>query len=207
VKNQYAQYFKQVNLLLRILPLIARENDIAIHGGTAINLFYFDMPRLSVDIDLTYLPFADREKDLKGIENILLRLKDTLYKSISQIQIVGPNTIGDEYKLYCSYGGNEVKIEVNTINRGVFRPTKIIGLCAQAQEQFNVFCEAQIVPMPQLFGSKIVAALDRQHPRDIFDVKNILEVFGLSNGYFGDVDPHFGDVDPSHKKWFKELKT
>jgi len=154
---------------------------LAIHGGTAINLFYFDMPRLSVDIDLTYLPFADREKDLKRIENILLRLKDALYNSISQIHIVGPNTIGDEYKLYCSYGGNEVKIEVNTINRGVFRPTKMIGLCNQAQAQFNVFCEARIVPMAQLFGGKIIAALDRQHPRDMFDVKNMMEVFGLSD--------------------------
>jgi len=49
-------YRKQVTLLVRIMPLVHKINDFAIHGGTAINLFVKNMPRLSVDIDLTYLP-------------------------------------------------------------------------------------------------------------------------------------------------------
>ena len=49
-------YRRQVQLLIRVLPSIAEEACFALKGGTAINLFVRDMPRLSVDIDLTYLP-------------------------------------------------------------------------------------------------------------------------------------------------------
>jgi len=49
-------YRKQVALLIRALPIVAGEECFALKGGTAINLFIRDMPRLSVDIDLTYLP-------------------------------------------------------------------------------------------------------------------------------------------------------
>ena len=64
----YERYFDQVRLLLSVLPDIAREDAFALKGGTAINLFYRDMPRLSVDIDLTYLPVHDRERSLKDID-------------------------------------------------------------------------------------------------------------------------------------------
>jgi hypothetical protein len=60
-------YYKQAELLLRILPIINTEVDFALKGGTAINFFVRDMPRLSVDIDLTYLPVGEREIALDGI--------------------------------------------------------------------------------------------------------------------------------------------
>jgi len=60
-------YKKQVALLLKVLPLISKETAFALHGGTAINLFQHNMPRLSVDIDLTYLPVADRDTSLSEI--------------------------------------------------------------------------------------------------------------------------------------------
>jgi hypothetical protein len=50
------RYAEQVALLVRALPIVAEQMAFALKGGTAINLFYRDMPRLSVDIDLTYLP-------------------------------------------------------------------------------------------------------------------------------------------------------
>ena len=55
-------YYRQVTLVLRVLPLVAREPCFAIKGGTAINLFVRDMPKLSVDIDLTTsrFPIATR---------------------------------------------------------------------------------------------------------------------------------------------------
>jgi hypothetical protein len=49
-------FYRQVVLLIELLPLVARERCFALKGGTAINLFVRDLPRLSVDIDLTYLP-------------------------------------------------------------------------------------------------------------------------------------------------------
>ena len=60
-------FFKQVELLLRTLPYIAAEKCFALKGGTAINLFVRDMPRLSVDVDLTYLPVEPREESLGKI--------------------------------------------------------------------------------------------------------------------------------------------
>lgn len=60
-------YVSQVELLLKILPIINMQDCFALKGGTAINLFIRDMPRLSVDIDLTYLPIEPREQFLKNI--------------------------------------------------------------------------------------------------------------------------------------------
>ena len=61
-------YQRQVRLLIRVLPHVAEEICFALKGGTAINLFMRDMPRLSVDIDLTYLPVAPREESLSAID-------------------------------------------------------------------------------------------------------------------------------------------
>src|SRR5690606_36532122 len=60
-------YRAQVELLIRCLPAVANAPDFALKGGTAINLFLRDMPRLSVDIDLTYLPITDRANALTDI--------------------------------------------------------------------------------------------------------------------------------------------
>jgi hypothetical protein len=59
-------YKKQVRLLLDVLPEVAKEECFAMHGGTAINLFVRDMPRLSIDIDLTYVKIAERLRLMPG---------------------------------------------------------------------------------------------------------------------------------------------
>lgn len=61
-------YRAQVDLLLQVLPHTTKEDSFALKGGTAINLFVRDMARLSVDIDLTWLPFDDRDTALVGIK-------------------------------------------------------------------------------------------------------------------------------------------
>ena len=66
-----SNYKNQVSLLLQVLPEVAKETSFALHGGTAINLFIRDMPRLSVDIDLTNTPIEDRNASLKNIINAL----------------------------------------------------------------------------------------------------------------------------------------
>jgi predicted nucleotidyltransferase component of viral defense system len=172
------RYQKQVKLLLRILPLIAREETLAIHGGTAINLFYSDMPRLSVDIDLTWIPFRDRKSDLNAIKEKLIALRTIVAANIPGIVVNEPVVDSEEYKMRISdTSGTEVKIEVNTINRGVFETPKLLSLCNRAQELFGMFCEIRAVPFGQTYGGKIVAALDRQHPRDLFDVMKLFDNF------------------------------
>lgn len=176
-------YYKQVALLLRILPELSRFEEIALHGGTAINLFVRDMPRLSVDIDLTYVPIESRENSLHHIKVLLTELKSRLHQVIPGIRIMGPNQAGAEYKLFCQHNGVVVKLEVNTIIRGVIEDPVMMSLSGKVQETFDAFAAMQVVPISQLMGGKIIAALDRQHPRDLFDVKLLLDHEGLSSDY------------------------
>ncbi len=169
------QYKHQVDLLLRIIPVLNEFSEFAMHGGTAINLFYHDMPRLSVDIDLTYIPFNNRETDLQNIRLLLEEISEKLRKTIPGIRINTGITDYEEMKLFCRHNNSTVKVEVNTINRGIMANVKQLPLCDAAQNEFNLFCEMNIVPESQLFGGKIVAALDRQHPRDLFDTKKLLD--------------------------------
>jgi predicted nucleotidyltransferase component of viral defense system len=170
-------YKKQVKLLLAVLPEIAKEQSFALHGGTAINLFVRDMPRLSVDIDLTYIPLDDRVTSLKNISEALERCKERIQKVLSNAKIQHKK---EEAKLIISDGDSSIKIEVNTINRGIIKSSPELTLCQSAQNDFELSCTIAVVPLGQLFGGKIVAALDRQHPRDLFDVKYLLEKEGFT---------------------------
>ena len=168
-------YIRQTELLLRVLPYINEMGVFALHGGTAINLFHDEMPRLSVDIDLTYLPIENRETDLKEIKANLETIATELRRVVPGIQVANPNHIMGEFKLFCNLKGVQVKIEVNTINRGVIGDVEDRRLCITAQKKFDQFFEMKTVPKNQLFGGKIIAALDRQHPRDIFDTMRLLD--------------------------------
>lgn len=171
------KYRRQVSLLLDVLPEVANEDCFALHGGTAINLFVRDMPRLSVDIDLTYIPIEDRLTSFANIRDALLRIKAKLERIISGIHVTDRTDIG---KLLISAQGVDIKLEVNLINRGTIASPATAALYDRAQEEFDAFCEILIVPTGQLYGGKICAALDRQHPRDLFDVKYLLENEGFS---------------------------
>lgn len=173
-------YKKQVALLLKILPEIASEKRFALHGGTAINLFELDMPRLSVDIDLTYTSIGEREKDLQTIRILLEELKKRIQKRIPSITFSDPIVASENLKINCITNEATVKIEVNQINRGLIASTRLIPLCEKAQNIFDSFCEIPIVSSRQLWGGKIIAALDRQHPRDFFDINNMLTINGFT---------------------------
>jgi predicted nucleotidyltransferase component of viral defense system len=171
-------YRKQVSLLLTVLPEVAKERCFALHGGTAINLFIRNMPRLSVDIDLTYLPIEDRETSLNSIAEALHRIKTNIERVIPGVRITPRLEAG---KLQISGNGVDIKIEVNLVNRGCLKEPKELPLSEKTQASFEAFCVMPIVPIGQLFGGKIVAALDRQHPRDLFDVKYLLEAEGFTD--------------------------
>lgn len=161
-------YRKQVALLIRIMPSVYRIQDFAVHGGTAINLFHKDLPRYSVDIDITYIPLKKREESLKAINTHLIELKQMIEKTIPGIKITPKPNV---WKLLCVKDGATVKIEVNGTKRGLIGSMEDIDLCAKAQAEFQMGCRARIVSFTQLYGGKISAALDRQHPRDLFDCK------------------------------------
>lgn len=122
-------YRRQVALLLNVLPEVAKEKCFALHGGTAINLFVRNMPRLSVDIDLTYLPIEDRETSLKNIAFALGRVKTALEKVIPSVRVTPRFDAG---KLQISANNVDIKLEVNLVNRGAFRnPTEMV-LCEKS---------------------------------------------------------------------------
>jgi predicted nucleotidyltransferase component of viral defense system len=173
-------YFKQVDLLLQILPYIAQEKCFALKGGTAINLFVRDLPRLSVDIDLTYLPFDNRTDALKNISDSLLQVKENLEKAIPNIKINTVQQQQQETKLICQVGLTQVKIEANTVIRGNIFSARNMPVTDAVQNMFNKFASIQVVSNAELFGGKICAALDRQHPRDLFDVSYLLNTEGFS---------------------------
>lgn len=161
-------YRRQVALLIRIMPSVFRIKDFAVHGGTAINLFYKNMPRYSVDIDLTYIPITDRRTSIDVINTHLTQLKQMIERTVPGIKVVHKP---DVLKIQCSYEGAMVKIEVNGTKRGIIGATGDHMLCARAQNEFQMGCKARIVSFSQLYGGKITAALSRQHPRDLFDCK------------------------------------
>ncbi|MFQ3322879.1 MAG: putative nucleotidyltransferase component of viral defense system [Pseudomonadales bacterium] len=171
-------YTKQVKLLLDVLPEVAKETCFAMHGGTAINLFVRDMPRLSVDIDLTYVEIAERNETLDGINAALIRIKERIEGLRPSIRIQHKENI---CKLQLDERGVMIKIEVNMVGRGLIGEATKGQLCEAAQEQFDVFCAMPIVPLGQLYGAKFCAAMDRQHPRDLFDVKLLLENEGFTD--------------------------
>ncbi len=164
-------YRKKVELLLRILPFVTDEECFAVHGGTAINLFVKNLNRLSVDIDVTYIPLEDRTSSLNHINEALMRIADKTRRSFRDIRII-PRL--DICKITCERQGCQVKIEVNQTKRGlVCGEARLYPLCEKAQSMFGMEVDARIVSLPQLYGGKISAALSRQHPRDLFDVRQM----------------------------------
>lgn len=176
-------YLNQVKLLLRVLPIIGKEDSLAIKGGTAINLFFRDMPRLSVDIDLTYLPIADRESSLQDITNILNRIKDDIKKTIPRASVNTRKLSNTEFLsgLLIQGDGVHVKVEVNTTIRGSVHPPVKLSLSNKASELFEMDVEILSLSFEDVYAGKICAALDRQHPRDFYDIKLLLENEGISD--------------------------
>ncbi len=163
------EYAEKVEVLLRLLPIVMEEKVFAVHGGSAINLFVRNLPRYSVDIDLTYIPLEGREESLEHINAHLMSIAAKAKRAFPGMHIVPKlNTC----KLLCEYQRKQIKVEVNQTKRGIVGGDILtVPLCKKAQEEFGLYCEAEIVPMTLLYGGKIAAALSRQHPRDLFDVK------------------------------------
>jgi predicted nucleotidyltransferase component of viral defense system len=172
------KYQMQVQLLLDVLPDVAAEECFALHGGTAINLFIRDMPRLSVDLDLTYLPIENRETTLTNIAQALHSIQARIGARAPFIRVEADLV---RAKLLCKRHGAQIKIEVNTTMRGSLGEPKLLTLSPKTQETFDRFAEIRVIPLGQLYGGKICAALDRQHPRDLFDVRYMLQNQGFSD--------------------------
>lgn len=176
------RFRNQVALLIEVLPFVATESAFALKGGTAINLFVRDMPRLSVDIDLTYLPVAPRPESLSAIDAAMKRIAKAIRDGLRDTKVneVVNRAEGIVTKLTVQRGDAQIKVEVTPVLRGcVFEP-ELMAVSAKVEEEFW-FAETHVVSFSDLYAGKIVAALDRQHPRDLFDVRDLLANEGISD--------------------------
>jgi predicted nucleotidyltransferase component of viral defense system len=175
-------YIDTARLMVRVAPFVLADNTFALKGGTAINLFIRDMPRLSVDLDLV---FPDHSLPR---EQALARITDALRQSAERLKAQGFQTYTvasadkSETKLLVRRGGIEVKIEANFVMRGTLHPVRRASLTSTARDLLLADLEVPVVSLEDVYGGKLVAAMDRQHPRDLFDVMQLLDHEGITAG-------------------------
>ncbi|GHT52856.1 hypothetical protein AGMMS49982_14220 [Bacteroidia bacterium] len=178
---------EKVFRLCEILQFLNEENlfasNLVLKGGTAINLTVFDMPRLSVDIDLDFTKTCHRDEMLELREQINDRLLNFMF---AQGYALSPNTKNphslDSWVFYFqNSGGNRdnVKIETNYSMRNHILPL----VKQRVKVDFLQFdSEVSVLSPLELFGSKINALIARSSPRDLYDVNNMLKnnIFNLT---------------------------
>lgn len=175
-------YLDAVRLLLDVASSIFRQPGFALKGGTAINLFLRDMPRLSVDLDLV---FADHRPDRDDSIRMISRHLEGIRGDLNQLGMIchAPTGLGgDELKIFVERNRTRIKVEVNHVFRGTVLPVESHPLTTEAQDTFFTDIEIPLLHPDELYGSKLVAAMDRQHPRDIFDILKLYEQGGLTDG-------------------------
>ena len=177
------RYVNQVRLLVDILPAVAAEEEFALKGGTAINLFYRALPRLSVDVDLTFLPIKDRAQSLAEINAAMDRIAaaGSKLRGVTSTRIAGGG--GGATRVMFQRGTATVKVETSPVMRGVVFEPEFKRVSPAVEDEFG-FAETRLVAFEDLFAGKLHAALDRQHPRDLFDVKLLYEHEGITDDLF-----------------------
>jgi predicted nucleotidyltransferase component of viral defense system len=134
-------FYKEADLIVQMIPEVAEESCFALKGGTAINFFWRDMPRFSVDLDLTYLPIEDRDTSLQNISKALGKIAISIEKTHPNFKVQRSQVKGTQ----------RIANSITTLS----------------------FADP--------YGGKLCAALDRQHPRDIFDMKVLMENEGITD--------------------------
>lgn len=212
-------YTVTVRLLLRVLPVLQGQHVFALKGGTAINLFHQDLPRLSVDIDLAYLGVNSRAEALSEIHAELNRMAELLKGQGLQVRGTPLTGTGQWIKLVVSDGKAQVKVEVSPVLRGAAFAPEPRQTSPAVQARFG-FAEIPVLALPDLYAGKLVAALDRQHPRDLFDVHHFLQqglysrdvhlaflVYLISHGrpIHEVLRPNFKDIQGEYERAFKGM--
>lgn len=174
------EYLDVVRLLVRVAPAIFAEPGFALKGGTAINLFVRDLPRLSVDLDLVFTDYRlGREAALAAISTAVGGMAARVGKLGLQVHVPS-RTEGEEAKLFIRQGRIEVKVEINQVLRGTIHPVVMTRMVPAARDQLKADLRLPLLAPEELYGGKLVAALDRNHPRDWFDVMLMLKQEGIT---------------------------
>ncbi|PIR10222.1 MAG: hypothetical protein COV52_09695 [Gammaproteobacteria bacterium CG11_big_fil_rev_8_21_14_0_20_46_22] len=178
------EYKNQLSLLLKILPCLKGQDGFVVKGGTAINLFYRDFPRISVDIDLTYTNIENRESTVENMNRLLNEFGALIIKRVPNAKLNKQLSKNKDYivKLMVSDKKSIVKIEPNFVLRGTIFDANRLPVSKKVTQEFGEFIdEIPIASFNDVFAGKICAALNRQHPRDLFDIKLLFENEGITD--------------------------
>jgi predicted nucleotidyltransferase component of viral defense system len=173
-------YLDTARLLTQVAPLVFQDGVFALKGGTAINLFVRDMPRLSVDLDLVFPDHTlPREEALARINEAIRKAAERLAARGFSVRTICSADAG-ETKLLIRRGSVGLKVEVNFVMRGTVHPVGTASLVPKAREVLMADLELPVVSIEDLYGGKLVAALDRQNPRDLFDCMQLFAHEGIT---------------------------
>jgi predicted nucleotidyltransferase component of viral defense system len=121
-----------------------------------------------------------RERSLGAIDKAMKRISARLTRALQDVRLTSSLHDGAINKLVVRHGGVQIKIEVTPVLRGCVYAPEVRPVSPAVEEQFG-FAEMTVVSLADLYAGKIVAALDRQHPRDLFDVSDLLANEGVTN--------------------------
>jgi predicted nucleotidyltransferase component of viral defense system len=173
-------YIDIARMMTQVAPFVFADQTFALKGGTAINLFLRDMPRLSVDLDLVFPDYTvPRTQALTQITEALRQTAERLQANGFQTRATA-TADSSETKLLVRRGGIEVKVEANFVMRGTLYPVQRASLTKAAQDLLLADLELPMASMEDVYGGKLVAAMDRQHPRDLFDVMQLFTHEGIT---------------------------
>ena len=201
------EYLETARLLIQVAPLVFVDDQFGLKGGTAINLFLRDMPRLSVDLDLVFTDHAVGRKE--AIARINAAVRDAADRlRARRFEVYVPEAGGDgETKLMVRSGPAEVKVEINTVMRGTVHRVRRANLTPLARDTLLADIEIPVLASEDVYGGKLVAALDRQHPRDLFDVMELFKHEGITPGIRRAFVVYLASHNrPVHEVLFPELR-
>jgi predicted nucleotidyltransferase component of viral defense system len=146
-----------------------------------LNFFIQNFPRLSVDIDLSYTKIDAREEALAYITASMEDLSKTIIQRFPGSRVTKKRISGGAIRgLIVNFKNAVVKVEPNLVMRGTVFPGKIHPLRQKVKDMFQMEMDIPLLSVPDLYGGKLCAALDRQHPRDLFDARLLLDTEGIS---------------------------
>lgn len=201
------EYLETARLLIQVAPLVFVDDQFGLKGGTAINLFLRDMPRLSVDLDLVFTDHTiGRNEAIARINAAVRDAADRLRARRLEVYVPGAGSDG-ETKLMVRSGAAEVKVEINTVMRGTVHRVRRANLTPLARDSLLADIEIPVLASEDVYGGKLVAALDRQHPRDLFDVMELFKHEGITPGIRRAFVVYLASHNrPVHEVLFPELR-
>jgi len=200
-------YLDTARLLIQVAPLVFVDDQFGLKGGTAINLFLRDMPRLSVDLDLVFIDHTvGRQDALPRINAAIREAAERLRARGLEVHVPEKSADG-ETKLMVRRGASQVTVEINTVMRGTVHPVHRANLTPVARDTLLAELEIPVLSAEDVYGGKLVAALDRQHPRDLFDVMELFAHEGITPGIRRAFVVYLASHNrPVHEVLFPELR-